>query len=122
MAMLSQLLAIVIVGSLVLGPLLWRVYQDRRIERAQVIRADTDAALRQVLGGESLVAVSVDPPALAHPGRVVLSAPSDWTWLLEPAWASVAAHVPAGYEIVVKPVASTSDVLLDENLALRRAA
>jgi hypothetical protein len=120
--MLSQLVATLIVGSLVLGPLLWRVYQDRRTERAQIIRADTDMALRHALGGESLVAVSVEPPALSHPGRVVLSAPSDWTWLLEPAWTSVAAHVPPGYELVVKPAASTEELLLDEDLALHRAA
>ena len=120
--MLSQLVATLIVGSLVLGPLLWRVYQDHRTERAQVIRADTDLALRHALGGESLVAVSVDPPALSHPGRVVLSAPADWTWLLEPAWRSVAAQVPPGYEIVVKPAASTAEMLIDEDLALHRAA
>jgi hypothetical protein len=120
--MLSELVAALIIGSLVLGPLLWRVNQDHRTERAQVIRADTDLALRHALGGESLVAVSVDPPALSHPGRVVLSAPADWTWLLEPAWRSVAAQVPPGYEIVVKPAASTAAMLIDEDLALHRAA
>ncbi len=118
--MLAELLATLVVGSLLLGPLFWRVHQDRRGERAQIIRAETNAALFRSLGGDSLVAVDVQLPSLWHPGRVVLSAPADWTWLLEPAWASVAAHVPAGYELVVKPVALPS--LPAEDLALPRAA
>jgi hypothetical protein len=119
--MLAEVLATLVIGSLLLGPLLWRLRQDRRAERAQVIRAETNAALFRSLGGESLVAVDVESPSLWHPGRVVLSAPADWTWLLEPAWASVAAQVPAGYELVVKPVTAAPHPLLDEADALRAA-
>jgi hypothetical protein len=118
--MLAELVGTLVVGSLVLGPLLWRVRQDRRAGHAQAIQADTRAALFRALGGESLVAVAVEPPSVWHRGRVVLSAPADWTWLLQPAWAAVAAHVPAGYELVVRPVAPAAHPLLDA--ALRRAA
>jgi hypothetical protein len=118
--MLAQFLAIAIVGGLILAPLLWRQRDDRRTDSAQTLRALTRSALFRALGGESLVAVDVEPPSLWRPGRVVLSAPADWTGLLEPAWASVAAHVPAGYELVVKPVGPATPV--DEPVALRRAA
>ena len=118
--MLAQFLAIAIVGGLILAPLLWRQRHDRRTEYAQTLRALTRSALFRALGGESLVAVDVEPPSLWRPGRVVLSAPADWTGLLEPAWGSVAEHVPAGYELVVKPVGPATPV--DEPVALRRAA
>jgi hypothetical protein len=122
MTVLAEILAPVVVGSLLLGPLLWRLREDRRTERAQVVRAETNAALFRALGGESLVAVDVEAPSLWRPGRVLLSAPADWTWLLEPAWAGVAAHVPAGYELVIRPVAPASPPRLGEEVALRRAA
>ena len=51
----------------------------------------------------------------------MLSAPADWAWLLQPAWASVAAHVPAGYEVVVRPSAPVRSPAV-ENLVLHRAA
>jgi hypothetical protein len=52
----------------------------------------------------------------------VLSAPADWTWLLEPAWAGIAAHVPAGYELVVKPLTPAPRLLPEEAAPLHRAA
>jgi hypothetical protein len=122
MIVLAEILAIVVVGSLMVGPLVWRLRQDRRAQRAQVIRADTNAALFRSLGGESLVAVDVQPPSVWHPGRVVLSAPTDWTCLLEPAWTGVAAQVPAGYELVVKPLTPAPPPLLERAVPLRRAA
>jgi hypothetical protein len=120
MSMLAQILAVVVVGGLILAPLLWRRRQDRRAEAAQAIGATMRSALVRALGGESLVAVDVEPPSLRHPGRVVLSAPADWTWLLEPAWARLAEHVPGGYELVVRPTAAPP--LVGGPVALRRAA
>ena len=106
--MLAQLLAVVVVGGLILAPLLWRRRQDRRTEDALLVRASTRSALFRALGGDSLVAVNVEPPSLWRPGRVVLNAPGDWTWLLEPAWARLVAHVPPGYELVVRPAGLAS--------------
>ena len=119
--MLAQLVAVVVVGGLVVAPLLWRRRQDRRAESAQAIRAATRSALSRALGGESLVAVDVEPPSLWHPGRVVLSAPADWTWLLEPAWTHLAQQVPADYELVVRTTGSASPPL-GGTVALPRAA
>ena len=119
--MLSELFVFVVMAGLVLGPLLWRAHGDRRQARALAVRADLHATLFRALGGDSLVAVEVEPPALWRAGRVVLSAPADWAWLLEPAWSSVAAHVPAGYEVVVRPSAPVRAPAV-EDLVLPRAA
>ena len=120
--MLGGLIAIVVIGGLLLGPLLWRVRYDRRMERALAIRAQVAAALFRALDGESMVAVQVEPSSRWRAGRVVLSAPADWQWLLELAWSAIAAHVPADYEVVVKPVAAARRAPVKEEFALRRAA
>jgi hypothetical protein len=122
MAMLSGFIALVLLLGLASGPLLWRVRQDRREARAQAVRADASHALFRVFDGESLVAVHVEAPSLWRPGRVVLSAPSDWHQLLVPAWERVAAQVPDGYELVLKPAVPAAEPLAAENLAWRRAA
>jgi len=120
--MLSGLIALLLLIGLASGPLLWRVRQDRRDARAQAVRADANSALFHALGGESYVAVHVQAPTLWRPGRVMLTAPSDWQWLLAPAWSAVVERVPADYELVVKPAAPSPRPLESEDLALRRAA
>jgi hypothetical protein len=122
MGMLSGLIALLLLIGLASGPLLWRVRQDRRDARAQAVRADASSALFRALGGESFVAVQVQAPTLWRPGRVVLTAPSDWQSLLAPAWSGVVEHVPADYELVVKPAAPAPLPPDPEDLALRRAA
>ena len=119
--MLMGIIGVAFVGGLVLAPLAWRVWQDRRAERALTVRAYVHAALVRALGGESLVAVNVRPPAPWRPGRVELTAPSDWRFLLEPAWSAVISRVPADYELVVRPLAVEAGLEADE-LAWRRAA
>jgi len=119
--MLGGILGVAFIGGLVLAPLAWRVWQDRRAERALAVRAFVHAALVRALGGESLVAVSVRPPVLWRPGRVELTAPSDWRFLLEPAWSAVISRVPAEYELVVRPLAAGAGLEPDV-LAWHRAA
>jgi hypothetical protein len=120
--MLPGIVAAVLLVGLASGPLLWRIRQDRRQARADAVRADANAALSHTFGGESFVAVQVKAPSLWRPGRVVLSAPSDWQSLLAPAWKSVAPEVPDGYEMVVKPAAAPALPLLPEEIELHRAA
>jgi hypothetical protein len=122
MGMVSGLIAFVLLIGLASGPLLWRARQDRRAARALAIQADVRHALLGVFGGESFVAVHAHPPSLGRPGRVVLSAPSDWQELLAPAWSGVVAHVPADYELVVRPAAPAAPSLVSDALALHRAA
>jgi hypothetical protein len=122
MGMLAGFIFLVLLVGLASGPLIWRLRQDRREARAETIQADANRALFDALGGESFVAVQVQAPSFWGPGRVVLSTPSDWQWLLVPAWSAVVARVPADYELVVRPVAPAPVPLESDNLALRRAA
>jgi len=121
--MVGAWIGILLLAGLVVGPLLWRVRQDRRADRAQAIGAQARAVLFRAFRGDSFVAVQVEPPSLWRPGRVVLSAPADWQRLLAPHWTAVAAEVPADYELVLKPVRTPAPpVPLTEGLPLRRAA
>ena len=119
--MMSAMLGAAFVGALVLAPLAWRVWQDRRDERALAVRAAIHAAVVRALGGESFVAVNVRPGTLWRPGRVELSAPIDWRFLLEPAWSAVLPRVPRDWELVVTPLPATTGLITHEP-ALRHAA
>ena len=119
--MMSAILGAAFVGALVLAPLAWRVWQDRRDERALAVRASIHAAVVRALGGESFVAVNVRPAAPWRPARIELSAPSDWRFLLEPAWSAVMARMPGDWELIVKPLPVTTGLETHEP-ALRHAA
>jgi hypothetical protein len=120
--MLGGVIGLLMLVGLIVVPLLWRVRQDRRAERALAIRAQAYAALVRALGGESLISLQAEAPTLWRPGRLVLSAPSDWQWLLAPAWNAVAAQVPIDYELVVTRRAPAAVMPPAEDFALRRAA
>jgi hypothetical protein len=122
MGMVAGIIALVLLIGLASGPLLWRVRRDRREARALSIQADASHALFRVFGGESLVAVQVHAPSFGRPGRVVLSAPSDWQGLLVSASSAVVAEVPPDYELVVRPAAPAAPSVAAEELALHRAA
>ena len=68
--MVEAIIGAALVGALVVAPLGWRVWQDRRTERALAVRAVVHAALVRALGGESLVAVTV--LTAATPARALL--------------------------------------------------
>jgi hypothetical protein len=91
-----------LVCLLVLAPIAWRVVHDRREARALAVSADIRHAVNRALGGESLVSVEVEPATVWRSGRVVLSIPTDWRWLLGVIWAKVLARLPARYELVVQ--------------------
>ena len=90
------------VCALVLGPLAWRAVHDRRQVRAIAVSADVRHVLDRELGGESLIAVHVEPDTIWRSGRVVLSIPADWRWLMKSTWERVLAATPTGYELVVQ--------------------
>ncbi|HSE93245.1 MAG TPA: hypothetical protein VLF19_08060, partial [Methylomirabilota bacterium] len=85
------------------GPLVWRLVQDRREERAQWLEAQIRSAVREALGGESLLSVRVEPRTALHAGRVMLSAPHGWESLIEPVWKKALASTPADFELVIMP-------------------
>lgn len=94
------LLGLMVVAMVAL-PLALSVRADRRRERADVVAAAVRSAVRQRMGGESFVTVSVEAPGFAHRGRVVLAAPGGYGWMLERVWTAAAARVPIGYDLVV---------------------
>jgi hypothetical protein len=121
MAMVEAIVGAVFVGTLVLAPLAWRVWQDRRVEAALTVRAQMHAEVVRALGGESLVSVNVQPASLFQAGRIELSAPSDWRFLLEPAWSAVMRQAPSDWELIVRPLPAATGLVPDQP-ALPRAA
>lgn len=101
--MLEALGALAFVGALVAAPLAWREWRDRREARGLRVRADVQDIVNRRLEGESLVSVRVRPGAPWRPGRVELSTPSGWEWLVDEVWRPVLERVPSGYELVVRP-------------------
>ncbi len=97
MAIVTMLLT----GMVFLGPLFWRIWLDRRRAEADVIGAEIRAAVNRQLRGESLLAVQVMPRSVWGPGRIVLSVPSGYEWLVEAAWPALAPRIPVGYEVVI---------------------
>ncbi|MGH7393708.1 MAG: hypothetical protein ACREM3_30270 [Candidatus Rokuibacteriota bacterium] len=94
---------LILVLAMIVGPLVWRVAKDRREERAQWLEAEIRSAIREALGGESLLAVRVEPRTALHAGRVMLSTPHGWESLIEPVWKKALASTPEDYELVITP-------------------
>jgi len=101
--MVELLVVLPTIGVFLLGLLGWGLWRDRREARALSLRADILHALRRALKGDSLVSVEVRPKTPWRAGRVLLSAPADWAWLLAPLLDTVLGQVPPGYEVVVRP-------------------
>jgi hypothetical protein len=120
--MLSVIVPIVLIGLVALGPIVWRVWHDRRVERALDVRADVAAAVRRALGGESLVSIQVNAPRALRSGRIILSVPGGWEWLIQEAWPRIVAHVPRNYDLVVRAGAPSPSPASRPADVLRRAA
>lgn len=112
----EAILASMLVLAMVVGPLVWRVVRDRREQRALGLEAQVRAAIREALGGDSLLSVHVEPPTARRAGRVMLSSPRGCQSLIEPAWRTALAATPEDYELVVTPGGAASEP------AARRAA
>jgi hypothetical protein len=103
--MIEVIVAPLLLVGLVVGVLGWRVLSDRTQDRALAVRADIQAAVDRSLEGESFLAVTVEPESTFHRGRVVLSTPTGYEWLVREAWTPVVQRVPEGYELVIKHAA-----------------
>ena len=126
MDMLSDVLVLVGATGLVIGPLLWMERRDRREEQALRLQAMLQAKADQRLGGETFLVVTVEPALTGARGRVVLSAPARWGWLVQEAWNDLRRATPAGYDLVVagvaEPVVARSHSLRAEPSPLARAS
>ena len=86
----------------VLTALAWCNLRDRRIDLAsKVVRAHMSATTNKALGGESLVAIRVEPALGRRLGRVHLSAPRTYEDLIAQVSGAVLRAMPADYELLV---------------------
>ena len=100
--MKDVMVAIVLCAAVIVGPLVWRIWMDRRQAKAMLLRADINATVNRRLEGESMVFVQVIPPAPWRTGRVMLSAPNGYESLIDDVSAPVLRKVPEDYELVLK--------------------
>lgn len=98
---MSDILALIFGTAPVMLTLVWRNAIDRRRDRAAVVAAAARAAVAHALGGESLVAVHVEPPTPLTHGRVHLSAPDGYRQLVDEACLDVAQRLPLAYDLVI---------------------
>ena len=85
-----------VVGSLVLAR--WKEHSD---DEALAIAAEVTYAINRALGGESVVAVQALAARPWRRGRVVLSVPRGYEWLLDELVGTVLPHVPHDVELVM---------------------
>ncbi len=90
--MLQALIAPVVLATTVGLWLAWLKRRERAEDRALTVRAEIQSAVNRALEGESLLAVQVEPASSFHPGRVVLSTPMGYEWLVHEAWNPVIEH------------------------------
>jgi len=121
---MMAMIAMLLMAALFLGPLGWRVWLDRRLAQAERIAAEIRAGVNRRLHGESMLGVQVAPRYPWSSGRVVLSVPSGYEWLITAAWPGLLPRVPAGYDLVVKLGDAIAPRVLAEPTPreLRRAA
>ena len=100
---MSDLMGLLISIAPVVAALVWCNVHDHRQKLADGVRADVNAAMNHVMGGESLVAVEVEPPTPWRAGQVRLRAPGGYDPLLACVSEAVLQRLPDGYELVTRP-------------------
>jgi hypothetical protein len=103
--MVQALIAPAVLATLVGVWLVWLKRREHAEDRALTVRAEIQSAVNRALDGESLLAVQVEPASSFHRGRVVLSTPTGYEWLVHEAWNPVIEHAPRDYEVVLRHVA-----------------
>ena len=99
--MLGDMIALGLISLLVIGPLVWRNLRDRREADALRLQARLQSVANRRLGGETFLVVTVQPGLAGRGGRVVLTAPPRWQWLVQDVWSEVRRAMPADHELVV---------------------
>lgn len=98
---MNDVLGVLIGVGPVVVALLWSERQDRLRHRANRVRADISAAANRALGGESVLSVRVEPRGPWRAGRVHLSAPGGYEFLIASVSGVVISRLPDRYELVV---------------------
>jgi len=99
---MNDLLGVLIGLGPIVAALGWTSLQDRLRDRANCVRAEISATANRVLGGESVVAVRVEPAIGWRPGRVHLSAPGGYERLIASVSGAAINRLPRNYELVVR--------------------
>src|ERR1700704_1831882 len=103
--MMQAFIAPVLLATAVGVWLAWLQRRERAEDRALTVRAEIQSAVNRALEGESLLAVQVEPASSFHPGRVVLSTPMGYEWLLHEGGNSGLERAPQEEEGVVRDAA-----------------
>jgi hypothetical protein len=121
-ATMMAIVAMLLVSAVFIGPLMWRVWLDRRQARADMVGAEIRATVNRRLHGDSFVTVRVTAPSWWRSGRAVLSVPSGYEFLVETVWPGVARGLPPGYELVFATAARRPAPAPRASTSLPRAA
>jgi len=97
----GDIVVLALVSGAVIAPLLLRNRRDRREAEALQLQAHLQSVANRRLGGETFLVVTVHPGLAGARGRVVLSAPPRWQWLIQDVWNAVRYAMPEEYELVV---------------------
>ena len=81
---MTALITMSLLSLLFLGPLGWRLWRDRLESRALELQAELQAAINASLGGESMIAVRVNPGSREQSGTVELFVPAGYTLVFRP--------------------------------------
>src|SRR5436190_24062580 len=103
--MVQALIAPVLLATAVGVWLAWLKRRERAEDRALTVRAEIQSAVNRALEGESLLAVQVEPASSFHPGRVVLSTPMGYEWLVHGAWHPLIGQAAKEHEVVLRHAA-----------------
>lgn len=103
-------------------PLGLRLWQDRVHEHALALRAEIHRAIWTALGGESFVSIHVVPAAPWRRGRVELSVPHDWEWLVPAVLKGVVERTPANYDVMVRVTGRGGEAAVPRPSGLKTAA
>src|SRR5687768_6251983 len=75
---------------------------DRDESRTLAIRARIELALRNALGGQSLISVEVGRARLYRRGHVLLCVPAGWDCLIRDAWDQILGSLPPKHDLVIR--------------------
>jgi hypothetical protein len=101
MDLAGNLVVLAFISGAVMVPLLLRNRRDRREAEALQLQAHLQSVANRRLGGETFLVVTVHPGLAGARGRVVLTAPPSWQWLIPDVWNAVRHAMPQEYELVV---------------------
>lgn len=100
--MIHRVAFLVIGLTVILAAIFIAAWRRRFRDRRLMLCAHVDAALRNAWGGETFVATAVESSFAWSRGRVVLSVPTGWDFLIKEAWERIVDALPENYDLVIR--------------------